>query len=69
MNPKYPLHAVFYKTDTGKEPVREWLKGLQRNDRKIIGEDYKDNPVWVATWYAIGKKDRCKFMGNQVEIR
>ena len=41
MNPKYPLHVVFYKTGTGKEPVREWLKSLRRNDRKIIGEDIK----------------------------
>ena len=41
MSPKYQLHVVFYKTDTGKEPVREWLKNLRRNDRKIIGEDIK----------------------------
>jgi len=35
------LDVVFYKTEAGKEPVREWLKELPREDRKSIGEDIK----------------------------
>lgn len=35
------LTVVFYKTDRGNEPVREWLKSLKPEDRKIIGEDIK----------------------------
>ena len=35
------LTVVFYKTDGGNEPVREWLKSLIREDRKAIGEDIK----------------------------
>jgi phage-related protein len=35
------LDVVFYKTDAGNEPVREWLKGLPRDDRRAIGEDIK----------------------------
>lgn len=35
------LSVVFFLTDTGNEPVREWLKTLAREDRKIIGEDIK----------------------------
>jgi len=35
------LRVVFYKTESGKEPVREWLKSLSREDRKTIGEDVK----------------------------
>lgn len=31
--------ASFYKLDSGKEPVREWLSGLSREDRQIIGKD------------------------------
>lgn len=31
--------AHFYKLDSGKEPVREWLLSLDRNDRQIIGKD------------------------------
>ena len=34
--------AYFYRTDSGREPVREWLQGLKSADRKIIGEDIKD---------------------------
>ncbi len=33
--------VVFYRTDSGNEPVREWLKSLIREDRKAIGEDIK----------------------------
>jgi hypothetical protein len=33
------LPAVFYRTDLGREPVREWLDA---EDRKFIGEDIKD---------------------------
>lgn len=36
------VQAVFYRTEAGGEPVREWLKGLPfREDRKRIGEDIK----------------------------
>ncbi len=34
-----PLPAVFFRTESGREPVREWLKDLPKNERKIIGED------------------------------
>jgi len=36
------LPASFYRSDRGREPVREWLKGLEPEDRKAIGEDIKD---------------------------
>ena len=35
------LVVAFYRTDAGNEPVREWLKSLSREDKKIIGEDIK----------------------------
>jgi phage-related protein len=35
------LRVVFFKTETDAEPVREWLKELDRKDRKTIGEDIK----------------------------
>ncbi len=35
------LRVVFYRTAAGHEPVREWLKGLPRANRKAIGEDIK----------------------------
>jgi phage-related protein len=43
MNPGLKrLPARFYRSDGGREPVREWLKGLEPEDRKVIGEDIKD---------------------------
>jgi len=36
------LPARFYRSNTGREPVREWLKGLAPEERKLIGEDIKD---------------------------
>lgn len=35
------FRVVFFRTTTGAEPVRDWLKELDRNDRKTIGEDIK----------------------------
>jgi len=35
------LKVVFYKLQTGKEPVRDWLKTLPLQDKKSIGEDIK----------------------------
>ena len=34
-----PLPAVFFRTETGREPVCEWLKDLPKDERKMIGED------------------------------
>ncbi|HYA04482.1 MAG TPA: type II toxin-antitoxin system RelE/ParE family toxin [Xanthobacteraceae bacterium] len=36
------LPAAFYRLPSGREPVRDWLKALSDEDRKIIGEDIKD---------------------------
>ncbi|MCH8489341.1 MAG: type II toxin-antitoxin system RelE/ParE family toxin [Oceanicaulis sp.] len=35
--PKIPL--VFYRTAAGNEPVRDWLKEMNRDDRLAIGAD------------------------------
>ncbi len=31
--------AAFYRTEMGTEPVREWLRLLPPEDRKIVGDD------------------------------
>ena len=33
------LPAVFFRTETGREPVREWLQDLPKGERKVIGVD------------------------------
>lgn len=35
------LRVRFYRTRSGREPVREWLQSLDRDSRKTIGEDVK----------------------------
>ncbi len=35
------LRVIFYRSENGVEPVREWLKELRKEDRKAIGEDIK----------------------------
>jgi phage-related protein len=33
------IPVVFYRTAAGAEPVREWLRSLSAEDRRIIGTD------------------------------
>jgi len=35
------LRLIFYRSESGVEPVREWLKELRREDRKAVSEDIK----------------------------
>lgn len=39
MSPR--LSVVFYRTSSGREPVREWLKSLDAEDRRRIGADLR----------------------------
>jgi phage-related protein len=34
-----PIPLAFWRSATGREPVREWLKELSREDKKTIGRD------------------------------
>lgn len=35
------LQVVFYRSQSGHEPAREWLKSLPMEDKKTIGKDIK----------------------------
>jgi hypothetical protein len=41
MNDEPILHVVFFRTPSGREPVWEWLREMDKEDRKVIGEDIK----------------------------
>jgi phage-related protein len=57
--------AIFYRTEAGGEPVRDWLKGLSRDDRKRIGEDIKT----VEFGWPVGMPV-CKPLGDGIfEVR
>jgi phage-related protein len=36
-----PVPASFWCSETGNEPVREWLKGLPKEERAAIGDDLR----------------------------
>ena len=40
-NDKPILSVVFYLSAAGNEPVRDWLLGLSRDDRRVVGFDIK----------------------------
>jgi len=60
------IPAIFFRTQTGGEPVREWLKSLPSDqDRKRIGEDIKT----VEFGWPIGMP-ACRPMGGGIfEVR
>lgn len=33
--------VVFFRTDAGNEPVRDWLRSLNREERAVIGADLR----------------------------
>lgn len=57
--------AIFYRTEAGNEPVRDWLRGLDREDRRRLGEDIK----LVEFGWPIGMP-MCRPMGEGLhEVR
>jgi len=53
------IQAVFYQSKAGVEPVRDWLKGLNKEDRFQIGTDIKTVefgwPIGMPTCRAMKK--------------
>ena len=57
--------ADFYRSKTGVEPVRDWLKSLTQEDRFRIGSDIKT----VEYGWPIGMPT-CRYLGNGLyEVR
>ena len=53
------LNAIFYKTEQGNEPVREWLKELPKEEKRSIGEDVRDiQRSWPAGPPLVKKIDK-----------
>jgi phage-related protein len=58
-NPEPILSVSFFKSDTGREPVRDWLKALPREHRRAIGEDIKTVQFgWPLGMPLVRKLDR-----------
>jgi hypothetical protein len=55
----------FYRTEMGIEPVLEWLRGLEREDRRAIGMDLmRHNSVGPGN--ALGPKPEGRSLGSSV---
>ncbi len=56
------LPAYFYRSDQGREPVREWLKNLNPEERNVTREDIKDVefswPVGMPLARSLGRELR-----------
>ena len=59
MDENIRLRVLFYKTGSGKEPVREWLQSLSNDDKKVIGEDIKTVQFgWTIEMPVVRKLDK-----------
>ena len=59
------IRAIFYRNEAGTEPVRDWLKALNKEERYLIGTDIKT----VEFGWPIGMPT-CRPMGGGLfEVR
>ena len=65
MNDRKKVPAVFYRSESGKEPVRDWLLALSKDDRKTVGEDIKT----VEFGWPIGMPTCRPMSGGLYEVR
>src|SRR5712692_7484562 len=73
VTPVKRVPVIFFRTEGGGEPVREWLKSLDRDDRKRIGEDIQTVefgwPVRMPVCRAMGGglcEVRSTLAGNRI---
>jgi len=62
--PEVPVR--FYRTETGKEPVREWLRSLDEGDRRAIGLDLMRVQFGMAYRDAAGAEFEGRALGGAV---
>jgi phage-related protein len=67
------VSAIFFKTAGGNEPVRDWLRSMPRQDRRLIGEDIKTAeygwPVGMPICRSMGRglnEVRTTLTGNRI---
>ncbi len=57
--------ARFWKSETGSEPVRDWLQSLSRDDRRTIGIDV----AMVEYGWPVGMPTCRPMGGGLLEVR
>jgi phage-related protein len=65
--------AIFYRTEAGSEPVRSWLRAMDSQDRRLVGEDIKTVefgwPIGMPTCRPMGDglhEVRTRLPGNRI---
>ena len=64
-DPNKKIVVIFYRTEAGGEPVREWLKSLSATEKRQIGEDIKT----VEFGWPIGMPVCRPLKGGLFEVR
>jgi phage-related protein len=65
MSSSRKIPAIFYRSALGNEPVREWLKTLDKAGRQTVGEDI----AYVQYKWPIGKPRVDHLRGPIWEVR
>ena len=63
--PKKIIAVDFYRQANRREPVREWLKSLKKEEKRIIGEDIK----MVQEGWPLGMPLVCNLGQGLWEVR
>jgi len=65
MSTERPIPVIFFRLDSGREPVRDWLKDLDPEGRKAIGADIKT----LQIGWPVGMPLARKIADNLWELR
>ena len=65
MNTKPELRVVFFRTDRGNDPVREWLEGLGERDEIIIDTDIT---VVAENWPSVVRTSLIKKLKGEENL-
>ncbi|MDR1317242.1 MAG: hypothetical protein LBK13_10250 [Spirochaetales bacterium] len=64
MKRQEPLEVVFFESEAGSQPVKEFLTGRPREDRKEIGGDIYKVQEGVSGRITSRQKRGHRFMGS-----
>jgi phage-related protein len=63
------LFVAFFRSESGNEPVREWLRELDIEDRKAIGDDIKTVELGWPLGMPLVRKMDAKLWEVRVDLR
>ena len=66
MDADMSLAVVFHRTESGNEPVREWLQSLSKQGRQTIDGDIETVQYGLAYWDASRAKNGARTLGSPV---